>query len=388
MPTRRAFLWSQLTPHCRSPLRHPQPLPRDVWGGMLAFRDRLLVFGGATLMYGPAERTGDLTTLGTLNDLWEYDPVRKQWTEVQAHIDDGSIDRPRGRVLPAWVADGDICYLFGGLAVKSPGWHTLILDDLWSYTPGTGTWRLLEAHDGCPLENDEQPPGTRPTTVCAAGAVCVDGGLYILTGWGGVGADVVMSSQLWRYEHGTGTWQFLGSRASSDGPWPAKRYCAATCAWEGSIYLWGGRDTQDRAPQFYNDLWVYDVPGERWQCKQPHDPRDQSRPSPRYGMGHCRAGDYLYVFGGFGSETGNAPQLNDLWQYNLRTGKWDCLFEHDGAKDYSVSATRPGVRRVPGMAAIGENIYLFAGIDLASGVKNDGPTVGFNELWCGRRCGL
>ena len=51
------------------------PSPRDAWGGMLAYQGSLLLFGGATTKYGPATRPGDLTSLGTLNDLWRYDSV-------------------------------------------------------------------------------------------------------------------------------------------------------------------------------------------------------------------------------------------------------------------------------------------------------------------------
>ena len=84
---------------------------------------------------------------------------------------------------------------------------------------------------------------------------------------------------------------------------------------------------------------------------------------------------------------GNGPQLNDLYVYDLSKaghGKWKCLQEHDGAKDYSARATRPGVRRVPGMTASEDSIFLFGGIDLASGPHNDGPLIAVSDFWRGR----
>ncbi len=57
---------------------------------------------------------------------------------------------------------------------------------------------------------------------------------------------------------------------------------------------------------------------------------------------------------------------------------------HDGAKDYAASAQRPGVKRGPAATAADDTFYLFAGFDPSSGPKEDGPTVGFNDLWRGR----
>ena len=92
-------------------------------------------------------------------------------------------------------------------------------------------------------------------------------------------------------------------------------------------------------------------------------------------------GDHLYLFGGFAEGKGSTPSLNDLWQYDLRAGRWDCLYPHNGAKDYSAGAERPGVRRIPVMTVGGESVYLFGGLDLATGPHGDGPLAAYNDFW-------
>jgi len=360
------------------------PCPRDVWGGMLAHGGRLFLFGGATARYGPARAPGDLSTLGTLNDLWTYDPEHNRWTQLEG--DDGSsgfsisAGRPCGRVLPAWVPVGGKFYLFGGLSVLGPGWRTCLLNDLWSYDPGTHRWELLEPHDGRALESPTSPRFHRPPTLAAMGAAGVGNRVYLMAGWGRT-PQVIISSQLWRYDISSGTWEFLGPEGGE--PWPSKRYCPAFVEYEGKLHLWGGRDTQEVPQRFYNDLWEYDIAGGRWRCLQGNRPDDPGVPSPRYGMGHARMGHYWYIFGGFGSYEGHSPQLNDLWCYDFRSGSWECLCPHDGSKDYTPSAVRPGVRRVPGMAALDDHVYLFGGLDLASGPRDEGPLIAFNDLWRG-----
>ena len=168
-----------------------------------------------------------------------------------------------------------------------------------------------------------------------------------------------MSIQLWSYNTASRTWDHHGPDADYSRGWPAKRYCPAMTSWNGKLYLWGGRDTVDRSPEFHNDLWEYDTPTRTWTQLQDTAPGDTGRPLPRYGLGQARVGRYWYLFGGFGSQVGDGPQLNDLWRCDLETGEWACLAPHDAAKDYTATATRPGVRRVMGMApALRLHIHL------------------------------
>ncbi len=375
------------------------PCAREAPGAMLAYHGRIFMFGGGTLRYGASSGQGNKSTLGALNDLWAYDPSVRKWTRLEENDGaagfDISADRPCARMLPAWVEIDDRFYLFGGLSILSEGWKFTLLNDLWMYDPADARWTLLEPDDGLLMEHPDCAGRGRPTTMGGFGTAVIGRKIYLFGGWGHRAPlpptveTAVLSRQLWTYDTGTGTWGRI--EAVDDAAWPPKRYVASMTACQGRIYLWGGRDTQDRDPQFYNDLWRFDPDTRVWTCLEKNDFEAANRPSARYGQGSARIGDRWYVFGGFGPqgtfmpEEVNGPQLNDLWCVNLNSGDWTCLQAHDGSKDYSESAAYPGVRRVPGMVALDESVYLFGGLDLASGPNNDGPVTGFNDLWVGRQ---
>ena len=389
------FQWQLCHPHTDTPSDR-MPCPREAPGAILAHRHQLYLFGGGTLKYGQSTGQGNKRALGALNDLWRYDPAANQWQVLQP--DDGAegfaaaAARPCARMLPAWVEVDGLFYLFGGLSILGAGWKFTLLNDLWVYDPAAAEWKLLEADDGTLLEDPDCIGRGRPTTIGGFGCAVLDKKIYLFGGWGHCAplpptvATTVLSRQLWCYDTERHTWQHLPPTPV----WPPKRYVQAMTAWRDKLYVWGGRDTQDRDPQFYNDLWEYDLTGERWTCLQPHRPGDPGQPSPRYGMGSCRIDERWYIFGGFGPEGDflpeetNGPQLNDLWCFDLTQRQWQCLEPHDHRKDYTPQAGRPGVRRVPGMVAGDDALYLFGGLDLASGEHDDGPVVGFNDLWRGR----
>ena len=374
------------------------PCAREAPGVLLPYQRRIYMFGGGALRYGASSGQGNKSTLGALNDLWVYDPSVEEWNLMEANDGaagfDVSTDRPCARILPAWVEVDDRFYLFGGLSILSEGWKFALLNDLWVYDPSDARWTLLEPDDGVLLEHPDCAGRGRPTTMGGFGTAVIGSRIYFFGGWGHRAPlpptveTAVLSRQLWTYDTGTGTWDRI--EAADGAAVPPKRYVMSMTAWENRIYVWAGRDTQDRDPQFYNDLWCFDPATRAWTCLAENDFGAANRPSARYGQGSARIGDGWYVFGGFGPqgtfmpEEVNGPQMNDLWRLNLGTGDWTCLQAHDGSKDYSGSAAYPGVRRVPGMAALDDAVYLFGGLDLASGPNDDGPVTGFNDLWVGR----
>ncbi len=391
------FQWRLLHPDVAS-TDGRVPCAREAPGAMLSYRGRVYMFGGGTLRYGASSGQGNKSTLGGLNDVWAYDPAAGRWDQLEENDGatgfDVSADRPCARMLPAWVEIDGRFYLFGGLSILSEGWKFTLLNDLWMYDPSEAGWTLLEPDDGVLLEHPDCAGLGRPTTMGGFGTAVIGSRIYLFGGWGHRAPlpptveTAVLSRQLWTYDTAAGTWERID--AMGRGVWPPKRYVTSMTAWQDRIYVWGGRDTQDRDPQFYNDLWCFDPATAAWTCLAENDFGAANRPSARYGHGSARIGDRWYVFGGFGPqgtfmpEEVNGPQLNDLWRLNLGIGDWTCLHAHDGSKDYSASATVPGVRRVPGMVSLGESMYLFGGLDLASGPNDDGPVTGFNDFWVGR----
>lgn len=381
--------WELLVPHNKNG-GDSQPLPRDPWNALLAYEDALYLFGGVYPKYGPSQSPGDLSTMGSLNDLWRFGIRDGSWTLLQpdngSALFDESDVRPCGRVLPGWAEVGGKFYLFGGLTAFGAGWKTRLLNDLWQYDPVDNRWTLLEPDDGRQLRSRDQVDADRPTALAAMGTAVVGQRIYLFAGWGGQQPSVVLSNQLWSYDVVRSRWEFHGSQGSSK-EWPAKRYCPAVTSWQERLFLWAGRDTESLDPQWYNDLWSYDPETARWEQLAENGPGgtddSSSRPAARYGMGAARIGADWYIMGGFGNETGNAPQWNDLWRLDLRGGDWTLLQPSDRSKDVSPKAARPCVRRVPGMTASSGAVYLFGGLDLTSGPHDDGPILGFNDLWRG-----
>jgi len=356
---------------------------------MLAHGQSLYLFGGATTKHGPATRPGDLTTLGTLNDLWRYDLATSAWDCLEPDSDECGFQpgaaRPSGRVLPAWTPVGGRFYLFGGLTILEVGWQTRLLNDLWAFDPQANEWELLEEDDERVMRSPDDVSGPRPMTLGGAGVATIGDRVYLMAGWGGKGEKVVLSGQLWCYGAASGEWDLLCDGSAAGQETPQERYCPGFVSWGNKLYLWGGRDTETRSPEFFNDFWQYDPERDEWLMVYDNRPEDDDCPCPRYGFGYERIGNYLHIFGGFASEKGNGPQLNDFWRCDLCSGEWECLEPHNGAKDYSASAQRPGVRRVPATGAIDNRFYMFGGLDLASGPDETAPTIAFNDLWCSAR---
>ena len=381
--------WTQLEPQGDHTTTRV-PLARDPWNGILTYDNSLYLFGGAYPRYGTPTGPGDLTRLGVTNDLWKYDLTSHVWTPIELDNGENQFDsdssRPCARVLPCWANVDNRFYLFGGLTVRGSGWKTQLLNDLWRYCPGKRKWNLLESDNRQELDQPTQVTGKRPTQLAAMGVTVIGTKIYLFSGWGGNADRVVLSPQLWCYDTRTLQWNLIGTGQNNQ-PWPSKRYCPAVTSWQGKLYLWGGRDTQDRSPQFYNDLWQFDPETDRWKQLADNQPggtnEHASAPLARYAMGEAKIGGHWYLFGGFGNEKGNSPQLNDLWQMDLSRRTWSLLQPHNRAKDVSRNATRPAVRRVPAMVSSGQSVYLFGGLDLTSGTDERGPLIGFNDLWQG-----
>ena len=126
------------------------------------------------------------------------------------------------------------------------------------------------------------PPGTAGWGRIALG----DESLYLMGGHG-----AMTHAQLWTYGAPAGKWEYLGPASNGRDGWPPKRYCPVLAGWNGRLYLWGGRDSQGRAPEFFNDLWEYDPDRGAWTCIQENRADDVARPSPRYGLGYAVIGD-------------------------------------------------------------------------------------------------
>jgi N-acetylneuraminic acid mutarotase len=90
-------------------------------------------------------------SVGNLNDLWQYSPTSKEWTWVSGGSGDNTTGiygtegtAAVGNVVggrdsgSAWIDTSGNLWLFGGYGYDSGG-NLGYLNDLWQYTPGTGS---------------------------------------------------------------------------------------------------------------------------------------------------------------------------------------------------------------------------------------------------------
>jgi N-acetylneuraminic acid mutarotase len=228
------------------------------------------------------------TGSGVTNDLWEYVIGGAGWMSVngsqtpgQNGVYVGTMSTP---ALPgsrtqasSFVDSAGHLWLFGGQGYGAVGGIGL-LNDLWSFAPGSATWTFVGGFDtvngagvyGSKSTTAKNWPGARDA---ASASSDTSGNLWL---FGGTGYDVNgMQGALgdfWEYQLSTGSWIWMGgsqTRANltdygtqgvgAVGNAPGAR--AGAAAWidaSGDAWLFGGQglaNTSAAGP--LNDLWQF-----------------------------------------------------------------------------------------------------------------------------------
>jgi len=244
---------------------------------------------------------------GSFNDLWEFNPLNKEWTWVSGgntlnakgvYGNAGvavSGNVPGSRVNAVSWADGNgNLWLFGGLGYDSTG-SEFDLNDLWEFNPSSKEWIWVN--------------GSSAVTTAAPGALCM-AGVY---GTAGTAA----AANLPGGRNGAESW-------IDD---------------SGNLWLFGGLgcDSNGTAGSL-NDLWEFNMASKTWTWQSGSNSVGAPQggtggPSGIYGtQGTAAAGNTpggreraaawidrsgnLWLFGGDGHDsTGADGLLNDLWSY-------------------------------------------------------------------------
>ena len=370
-------------------------------------------------------------TLGSLNDLWRYQPATGNWAWMKG--DDlvnqagiyGSLGVPaaankpggRGRAV-SWTDPAGDFWLFGGLGYdQNDDWGRL--NDLWRYQPATGNWTWMKGsnlvdqmgtYGSQEMEAAANTPGVREFAVSWTDPA---GNLWL---FGGVGYDRTGDSgrlnDLWRYRPATGRWAWMkgddlvdqtGIYGSLGVPAavnkPGARYAAVS--WTdpaGDLWLWGGEGYDiNNDLDCLNDLWRYRPADGRWTWIKGSDTVNQPGYYTGWGVSDPLntpgargwavswtdpTGD-LWLFGGFSSSSG---PLNDLWHYRPATGDWTWMTGADFAHQAGTYGTMfvahplntPGARyRAVTWTDPAGALWLFGG----GGLDQNGTWGLLNDLW-------
>lgn len=245
------------------------------------------LFGGL----GVASTENPVEYVGSLNDLWEFNPQAKTWTWMSGANTTGAsgvygtLGAPSTGGVPgarygaaSWIDRSGNLWLFGGEGGddedKPTGYN-----DLWEFSPTAGTWTWVS---GSSTGNTQGVYGT--LGVAAAGNVpegrvwansWIDssGNLWL---YGGIGFDSITETgglnDLWEFDPATGEWAWMGG-TNTDNSFQAGIYgtlgvASATnepgarnsaVGWtdsSGDFWLFGGVGLDSTGTFGYlNDLW-------------------------------------------------------------------------------------------------------------------------------------
>lgn len=131
--------WTDVSPAQSPPARNEHVMVYD------PAADRIVVFGGATDMFGDV-----------LGDTWVYDTDANTWTKMHP-----AVSPPRRAGAAAWYDPvAEATFVFGGSADWSSWprlpWMVLGGEELWAYDLGSDIWTLYrtEPNPGYRVEND------------------------------------------------------------------------------------------------------------------------------------------------------------------------------------------------------------------------------------------
>lgn len=238
------------------------------------------------------------TTVGSLNDLWKYDPVANQWTWMKggSAIDtfavhgtkgvEAGTNMPGGRYGTAgWKDAQGRFWLFAGFGVNTsaPG----RLADVWRYDPATNNWTWMNGPIPVNANGAYGLPGVADATNQPGGrwdpAAWIDtlGRVWVFGG-SGIGATtstVGDLADLWTYDPATSLWTFirgstaintLGSYVALGTPLPGSapggRERISSFHASGAVsdvWMFGGLGFGVTGTTAGNicDLWTLDLPG-------------------------------------------------------------------------------------------------------------------------------
>jgi serine/threonine protein kinase/N-acetylneuraminic acid mutarotase len=282
-----------------------------------------------------------------LNDLWSYTPGTNKWAELSSpntSATDCSGSSPAPRMNAAMVWDSADQQI---LLYGGQGTDGSYLGDLWSFAPTRGTWNAIACSGN--------GPGSR-----AGPGVTWNGSQMLILG----GQDASgLLSDFWSYTPGTSGWNQisattpLGTRAFPTVAWDTK---------EKQMYVFGGLIASG---QQTGDFYVYQ-PGTGWNSITPGGSGDTPL-ARQQALGTWDSKDNVFLLMG-GWQTGNSTTYSAMWAYSPSKNEWWQITSLQNTSSTSVIPSRSASMMVWDSAD--NRAYVYAG--------TGGPgKADFNDLW-------
>lgn len=305
------------------------------------------------------------------NDLWKYDRSTNEWmwsggsntsNQLGLYGTQGAaspFNIPGAReAATCWMDASGNFWLFGGIAFDSAGLDAADINDLWEFSPASGTWTWEGGSDlnalsvaakgvygiqGIP--NPANVPGARDS---AAGWADSNGNLWLFGGYGyDSSGDYGGLNDLWEYTPRANTWTWIsggntvfglgaygtqGVPASTNLP-QARERMASWIDNTGDLWLFGGIGWSLNTVGMLNDLWRFDPVTKMWTWEAGSNtlnaigaygtkgvPASSSVPGGRErAIAWVGGSGNLWLYGGLAYGGSN---YGDLWVYNPSTAEW------------------------------------------------------------------
>jgi N-acetylneuraminic acid mutarotase len=315
--------------------------------------------------------------IGSLNDLWEFNPTTGQWAWMSG-VDTlpcaqcaeygayGTMGTPAAGNAPGgrnqavtWTDKSGNFWLFGGFGADSND-ALGYLNDLWEFKPSTKEWTWIAGNSTLPNKSGTSGQSGVYGTMGTSAGGNVPGGREYSSSWtdssgnlwlfGGNGFDATggfsFLNDLWKFSPSTGQWTWmdgsetiyqigayggLGIPAASN--IPGSRYAASSWAdSSGNLWLFGGYGYggSSSGAGYLNDLWEYIPSKNQWAWMGGVSAIDHQGTygtqgtavsinvaGSRWGAASwTTSSGNFFLFGGDGFDSNDTlGLLNDLWEY-------------------------------------------------------------------------
>ena len=319
--------------------------------------------GGKIVLFGGVGAAGTESILDVANDCWTFDPEAMTWREL---IPGEPMPSPRRCVGIVATAGGLSVWGGSGVTETPAGLRYTFLNDWWDLDLAAEKWtRLRESDDHlvAPLANDGAPyPSPRYTPVFHR----VNETLFLFSGYTEDRLGKRKLNDVWL--HDGSAWSEVvrtGDAGYDDAAaWPGERYGSASAASGDRIFVFGGfSDVGD-----HNDLWEFDPARRRWRLLSPESP-SSAVPLARYCSAFACHDDKLFLFGGRSRRNPRA-NYNDVWRFDVRSSRWECVSPNRAPHVYDASAEFPGYHAKTANVAAGRHWYIWGGEGLHGHVSD------------------
>lgn len=286
-----------------------QPSPRHLHAAC-QYNNKLIIFGGSNSTYS--------------NDLFEYDPDRREWCAIPAH---GQIPPPRqAHSMVVWK---DEFVVFGGINDSE------VLNDIHIFNYHTKTWRRVDSASGRGSEeefitnSDEESIDMSPHGNTSSFWDSFD-----------ENDEICFDDMIEQYEKAQQSMQ-MKTPPSQQG----RRSHCAVCDSRGRMWVFGGFTSTSYA----SGMSYFDLDSCQWvsiEIKNHH------APFPRSSMQSALISPHLFVvYGG----TDCKGLKNDIWVFDTELIRW-----------YKVLSTKTGTCTGHQLCSAGSNVFVSPGYNGSS----------------------